>query len=168
MEYKEAVELRSARLSEYKSEKLETSKYYIMELNREQLSKMSIGELLQVMEDLPKLIYEKSVFVGHSTLEIVKIDRELKLIEAKELQIVNKDTELKNQTQREAQLTINLQSNNTYIELQQYLSELQSDKNLFNFQREYYTDLNRNLKIEVRIRHEINMMEKGMMNKGDE
>jgi hypothetical protein len=166
MNIQDVKELRRIRTEEYKKSAMDISRYYLLELNKEQLSNMKIGELLQVMDDIPKMKYYKSIYLGHVLLELSKIEREIKILEANELDLVNNDLNLKNQSQRDAKVTIKLNTNVVYTELTDYLNELQMDKNIFASQRDYYDDLNKNIKIEVKIKHELNMLEKGIKNTG--
>jgi len=164
-----AKELRSERLRNIQSAQdpydlKNISKYYIEEYNKETLNGLEIGNILTILEDMPYKTLKKSLYIADCIMEISKTNRYIEIIKAREQIEISNKVELKNQTQRDAQLTINLSLNDLYNELSLYLDELQKDKLIFTYHRDYYYDLNRNLKIEVKIKHDIKMAEIGVVN----
>ena len=113
-------------------------------------SDLNVDLMGTLLIDLPKDIYYKSIMSLDVIDEIAKIQKKMKIIEDNESREVSKREELKNQTQRDAELRMSLLGNKIYNTLETTLSKYDRIKKLLLFQTEYFNKLLDGVKIRYR------------------
>jgi len=118
-----------------------SDKFQIVEINKEIIDlkkELNISEIKQLLVTLPQKAYIKACD-RMNTYEAINIHK--KLLQGREDKIlleISKDENLKNQSQRDAKLRIELENDDTYKNVRNTLESLEKDKNLYESQYNYY------------------------------
>jgi len=118
-----------------------SDKFQIVEINKEIIDlkkELNISEIKQLLVTLPQKAYTKACD-RMNTYEAINIHK--KLLQSREDKIlleISKDENLKNQSQRDAKLRIELENDDTYKNVRNTLESLEKDKNLYESQYNYY------------------------------
>jgi hypothetical protein len=131
------------------------------------LKELDSGTMEVEMIDLPSKRYMTDIKYINSNDDIDHIKLQMQRLEDKEMLKVSKDTELKNQSQRDTALRHNLLSNEIYRILYCLKQTILQLQNTLKSKMIYFDGINSNIKKIYYLRNELVLADKKMKEKGD-